>query len=247
MTDLELKQMCANMEPQPLMNLLKTVEAANNKVIPVAQDYVRLLGQKKTSEEALASSKKEQRIELIVAIALGVIGAVFLITSGQVDKFSGFFRKIFGVAGIVGMILTIVAKMYAKKTEKKEAAALKELEVQIPQAEARLEQLKTEHAIDMKIRQVIFPQECLDPKYMRTFVSYFENGRASSLKEAYALFDELLHRERMEGYAQDQVQAARAAEYAAQNAANAANQAAANANQAKSSADWAAYWTRFKD
>ena len=61
MTDLELKQVCANMAPQQLLNLLRAVETANNKVVPAAIDYLSLVKKKKASEEAKESSKRESR------------------------------------------------------------------------------------------------------------------------------------------------------------------------------------------
>lgn len=53
----------------------------------------------------------------------------------------------------------------------------------------------------------------------------------------------MLHREKMEGLAHEQVRHAQAAE----SAAYAANQAASDAGSAKNSADWAAFIMKFKN
>ena len=96
------------------------------------------------------------------------------------------------------------------------------------------------NSLEIATHRTIFPSNCGDLRHIQIFVEFFENGRADSLKEAYALYDELIHRERMEGHAQTQTQAALATEAAARAAASAASSTAISAAQT-------ATWTRFKD
>lgn len=251
MTEMELamKQVASSMDRVQLLNLFTRAEAAYHKVMPASEYFENLKREQKEKQELVEKAKsKAFLVGVIVAAAIAVLSLIFIISSSRTDAFSGFFRKVFGVIGLIAAVVVFAVTLSSKISTKKAAAAaavrLEELAVLIPQADQKLTELVQENNNDLSIWRHVCPKECWDARYLRTFVSYYEDGRADSLKEGYALFEEMLHRERMEGLAQEQVRSAHAAEAAANAAANAANRAAADASQAKTAANNAAYWSR---
>lgn len=246
MTEMELamKQVASSMDRVQLLNLFTRAEAAYHKVMPASEYFENLKREQKEKQELVEKAKsKAFLVGVIVAAAIAVLSLIFIISSSRTDAFSGFFRKVFGVIGLIAAVIVFLVALSNKINTKKAAAAaavrLEELAVLIPQADQKLTELVHENNNDLSIWKNVCPKECADARYLRTFVSYYEDGRADNLKEGYALFEQMLHRERMEGHAQEQVRAAQAAEAAA-------NRAAADAASAKSSADNAAYWSRIK-
>lgn len=246
MTEMELamKQVASSMDRVQLLNLFTRAEAAYHRVMPASEYFENLKREQKEKQEQVEKAKSKTFLILfIVAAAIAVFSLIFIISSSRTDAFSGFFRKVFGVIGLIAAVILFVATLIGKISAKKDAAAaavrLEELAVLIPQADQKLTQLVQENNNDLSVWQNVCPKECANARYLRTFVSYYEDGRADNLKEGYALFEQMLHRERMEGHAQEQVRAAQAAEAAA-------NRAASDAAAAKASADNAAYWSRYK-
>lgn len=244
MTEMELamKQAASSMNRAQLLNLFTRAEAAYHRVVPASVYFENLKKEKIEKEGQVAKAKsKAFLVGFIVAAAIAVLSLIFIISSGNTDAFSGFFRKVFGVIGLIAAVVVFAVTLSSRISSKKAAAAaavrLEELAVLIPQADQQLTHLVQENNNDLSIWKNVCPKECMDERYLRIFVSYYEDGRADSLKEGYALFEQMLYRERMEGHAQEQVRAARAAEAAA-------NRAAADAASAKSAADNAAYWSR---
>lgn len=246
MTEMELamKQVASTMDRAQLLNLFTRAEAAYHKVIPASEYFENLKREQKEKQELVEKAKsKVYMIFFIVAAAIAVFSLIFIISSSRTDAFSGFFRKVFGVIGLIAAVIIFIGTLIAKISAKKDAAAaairLEELAVLIPQADQKLTELVQENNNDLSIWKYVFPKECVGARHLRIFVSYYEDGRADNLKEGYALFEEMLHREKMEGLAQEQVRSAHAAEAAA-------NRAASDAAAAKSAADSAAYWSRYK-
>lgn len=245
MTEIEVKQACANMSRQQLLNLFTTIEGATWRTFTCAEKVYDVREAKKKAEEEVAYAKNYKKVGLILTIVFAAVAVFFFIVSGNVGKFSGFFCKLFGFGGLGLAIIALVSRFTQMSSGKKAEKQLEELIPQEAAAVEELERVKAECATDIILRQWLCPAECAVPQYLRIFVSYFENGRADSMKEALGLFEEHMHRERMETAANQQLQAALAAQAAANAAAAAANNAAATAAQAKNSADWAAYQARY--
>ena len=247
MTEIELKQMCAGMNRQQLINLLSTVEQNYNKVFPAIDKHAHLTVALNNEKEKLEASKDEKKA---LPITLGIFAGaavLFLILRAGAGILGKLFYLFLAIGAVICALITVGVILLDISNAKHAAKDIAELTLQLEASEKDLMQLKEQYGTDIRMHQWLFPKQCLYPRYTRIFVSYFEDGRADSLKEAYALFDEMLHREKMEGMAQEQVRHAQAAESAAYAAMNAANQAAADASRAKNSADWAAFNTRFKD
>ena len=147
-------------------------------------------------------------------------------------KLPAYFCMIFAVIAFFTLLHEWKSLLNLKKS-------VPQLESELKEITAQLEQVKEKNNAWLVIRAWICPPEYSYPEHMRMFVSYFEDGRVSSMKEARNLFDQYIHRVRMENTANAQLAAVRAddARIAAQNA-------AFTAQQAKYSADRAAYQTR---
>lgn len=245
MNEQEVKQACANMPVRQLLTMLKTVEANYNKVYPCAERYARISVDKSTSMTKRDSAKAEGKIQMITLIIFSVAAVVLFILSAGAGTFGSFVLKFLGLGAVVCAVIQLVMMIGNKSNVKKLEKTIAELTVQLSEAEAELNKMKEVYTADMLIRQWVCPAECQNPRYLRQFISFFENGRTDSLKEARNLFDEFMHRERMEKMAANQVSAARAAEAAAHDAMRAAQNAEVTASSAKNAADWAAYCARF--
>lgn len=247
MTEIELKQMCAGMSRQELLNLLSSVEKNYSIVYPFVEKYASLSIQLKEEEKTGDLNRSEAKTYLISSAIAAGFALFFFIWRSSARSLGALILTFLAIGAVVTVLPTLSRALNCRKAAKKCEQALPGLRAEVAEAQVKVEQMKQQYKTDMLIRQWICPEQCWKPRYLRTFVSYFESGRADSLKEAYALFDEMLHREKMEGLAHEQLRHAQAAESAAYAAMNAANQAAADASCAKNSADWAAFNTRFKD
>lgn len=247
MNEQELKQMCAGMNRQQLINLLSTVEQNYNKAFPAIEKNAQLTSALDQKKQLLQDSQSGGKAKTITLCAFAGAAVLFLILRAGAGILGKLFYLFLAIGAVICALITVGVILLDKSNAKHAAKDIAELTLQLEASEKDLMQLKEQYGTDIRMHQWLFPKQCLYPRYTRIFISYFEDGRADSLKEAYALFDEMLHREKMEGLAQEQVRHAQAAESAAYAALNAANQAAADASRAKNSADWAAFNTRFKD
>lgn len=247
MTEIELKQMCAGMNRTELLNLLSYTEKNYNIVYPFIEKYVTLSLKVADTEKEISTNSNEAKSNFISAAIAAGFALIFFIWRSTARSLGALILTFLSIGAVVTVLPALSSALNSRKAAKKCEQKLPGLKAEAAAAHEQVERMKQQYKTDMLIRQWICPEQCWKPQYLRTFVSYFEDGRADSLKEAYALFDEMLHREKMEGMAQDQVRHAQAAESAAYAAMNAANQAAADASRAKNSADWAAFNTRFKD
>ena len=247
MTEIELKQMCAGMSRKELLNLLSYTEKNYNIVYPFIEKYAALSVKVADTEEKISGDREEAKRSMISSAIAAGFAFIFFIWRSTAKSLGALILTFLTIGAVVTVLPALSSALNCRKDAKKYEQELPGLKAEAAAAHEQVERMKQEYKTDMLIRQWICPKECLYPRYLRIFVSYFEDGRADSLKEAYALFDEMLHREKMEGMAQEQVRHAQAAESAAYAAMNAANQAAADASRAKNSADWAAFNTRFKN
>ena len=98
----------------------------------------------------------------------------------------------------------------------------------------------------LSLRQIWAPEECSDPVHFRKFINFFETGRAQNFNEARNLFDEYIHRVKMEQLAANQVSASLSAAAAASAAASASLRAASAAEDARDAANRADMNSRYK-
>ena len=241
MTEMECKQACSRMSAEQLMPWLQKMEIAVNTVAPFAQHFLRAKANKDGAASSINHLKSTCKAKTIAIILFAAAAILFFVLSAGAGMFAGLICKLlaffFLICFVVGFFTALPDMTELKKTKKR----LPELEAEFEKAQALLETAKTQHNDWLVIRQWICPQECSSPAHMRMFVSYFEDGRASNLKEARNLFDQYMHRLRMEEAAQAQVAASQAAANAAYDAMVAANNAASAAQQAKNSSDRAAF------
>lgn len=245
LTDQQFKQILLEQPKEQLMNFLLKTKQAYQDMWPFICNYAALKDEydkaKKTVDEG---PKANVKVYLIVTIALFVFSMFMFITSGSTDVISGFGRKIVGGFALFFALcaagFTLINVLVHKSGYKSACAKVKELEPQRKMHDKMFNDYCEKYSLEIATHRTIFPKNCGDLRHIQIFVEFFENGRADSLKEAYALYDELIHRERMEGHAQAQTQAALATEAAARAAASAASSAAVSAAQT-------ATWTRFKD
>lgn len=121
---------------------------------------------------------------------------------------------------------------------------LREAENALVQAERALAEYKqmekkyySEHHQGNMYLSTMMPRECYTPAYARKYISFFETGMATTEREARMLFEEFMHRERMEAYAAQQVGAIQAGNAEIIAAANRAADAADSAARAARSID----------
>lgn len=113
---------------------------------------------------------------------------------------------------------------------KRAEAALANAEKALADYEKLFQDRAKDLSVGIQLWRTMMPQECINPKYARKYISFFEHGQATTEAEARNLFDLFLHREKMEQANAQQlaaIQAGNAAIIAAANrAADAANSAA---------------------
>ena len=260
MSLLEYKQECEKMPVSELLTQLYGMEKALNKKWPLAEKVVRLEEYKeKYSTEPSEYEKNEKTVAkciLGVSIAAGILAIIFYGLSIDGGLIALLFRllSIFGaVFFVIGVILSVINIKGIKKSTNEYIKERSEYQAELAQAEASLEACSKECDVVISLISLICPKECYNPKYMRKYISFFEDGRADSIKEARNLFDEYIYREKMIESTNQQsskideaIMAAEGAKIAANSAADAANSAVNAARQAKTSSDWAAYNSRFK-
>ena len=241
MNQTELVDMIKAKPKAELLPLLHQWETALNAVTPAARRYAELSVRSDEIQQELQKGNENgeggKKLLKIVVIATLVI-AVLNYTVFSESFFQLLTSFAMGV-GVLAIIVTACLTYSYQKTWKTAVEERDQVAAQLQEASREVERLKEQYADDLYLRQVACPRECVNPQYMRLFVSYFENGRADTMKEAWNLFDEYIHRERLEQMAADQVTAARAAQYAAE-------RAATTASEAKSAADSAALYARYK-
>lgn len=247
MNQRELQQYLAGLDRIHLMNFFSSVERNYNCVYPTLERYSSLKTELGNAQSLNETNK--QAVKQMPIIAAGSLAAVVvcLILRGATSFLGPFIFTVLAIFALICVVVALVNLVKYKGCVKESEAQVANLQRAVAAEEYKLNQLKQQYQSDLLIRQWVLPQECVFPRYMRLWVSYFETGRANSMADAYALFENHLHREKMEANANAQLAAALSAEQAAHAAYSAASQAAATAQQAKNSADWAAYNSRYNN
>ena len=89
---------------------------------------------------------------------------------------------------------------------RKMRADLPGLEQAEEQAKAAYMRKRAAEQTGIDLYRKLMPEPCYQPRYARIFIGYLESGRADSAKEAWSLFEEMLHREQMEDMAAEQLE-----------------------------------------
>lgn len=226
------------------LQLLYKAETALSAIWSAAEPYARLVVEaedlKKSIESDTAnipSYKAATRFFLIVAAVLAVI---HMILPGRILKI---LLVIFLLApSVLGAAICQFLKPNQKNIDANKEK-LSQLELQITAEEKKVEAVKLEYADGHSIQRVLFP-ECYNPELVRQFISYFESGRADTLKEAKNLFAQAQQQKHMEALSREQIAASNAARRAAERAESAAHTASAAASNAATQARWAAHEAR---
>lgn len=226
------------------LEVLYTAEKAYNAIWTAAEKCAPLIIEiedcKKSIETdtaAIPSYKAASRFFLIIAAVLGVI---YMIIPG--DFLKTFLLVVLLIPSLLGALIVQFLKPSTTRIDAN-TQRVRQLELQLADAEKEVEAVKQQNLEGMVIRQELFP-ECKSPQAVRTFIRYFESGRADSLKEAKNLFAQEQYQGRMEQLSKEQIATAEAARRAAERAESAANSARAAAESADTQARWAAYEAR---
>lgn len=237
-----------------LIKLLRSIEPALEEKWQYADRVVRLESDGKDylrePEEYEKDWKKILKIVYIAPIVIAVLTVLFTYISTTDGLLLPFLCSILSFLGrfilVVSIFLAIFMTVVSKHNIKKYKEEHSKLLAALDEANKQLEECGKRCDEAIGLIQYFCPKECYDPRNLRKYISFFEDGRADTIKEARNLFDEYMHRERMEQKADAQYAATQEAIAAAYAARVAADSAATTASQAKASADWAAYNSRFK-
>lgn len=219
------------------LELLYKAEAYINAIQPVAEKEATLLIEKEEKEQTL--KKDFDNIgggKTTVCIFLGISIALFFV---WLILSEGFFSFMAMFCLIPSLLVTVVSFFLVpgyKKTYEAKAARLKELESLIAAAKKETDAVKQQYNDGFSIWYT-FCREYASPQDIRSFIYFFESGRADTLKEAKNLFAQKSHRDRLEQLTREQIKVAEEARRAANQAACAAQSAAAAASAAKTSSD----------
>ena len=223
------------------LELLYKAEAYINALRPVAEKEATLLIEKEEKEQTL--KKDFENIgggKTAVRIFLGISIVLFLAWLILPEGFLSFMAMFCLIPSVLVTVVTFFMVPGYKKTYEAKAARLKELEPLIAAARKETDAVKQQHNDGFSIWYT-FCREYASPQDIRSFIYFFESGRADTLKEAKNLFAQKSHQDHLEQLTQEQIEVAEAARRAANEAASAARSAAAAASAAKTSSD-AAWW-----
>lgn len=245
MTQAEFLQQVNAMPVNEQLRLLYQAEDATKAIWGPARQYAKLYVEKQEEEKKVKHAAenykggcKVRTGSIIITLILALISFV-LLEEDSLLRILGIFVTIF-MALFTLVTIAIVVPGY-KKEEAAAKAKLPDLEKRTNALMQQINELKKQYETGLDLRQLMCPKVCNDPEYMRIFVSYFENGRATNLNEATNLLETFMHRQEMRNLAQQQVYAAQDAAAAAQRAESAANAAASAARSAETQARQASY------
>lgn len=227
MTKQTALQMYEAMSPQQIMLHLRALEDNFKEVYYYAEQEMKISQEKGYAESSLAYAQNQSGPAMAAGIVFLLV-AVGLFLFGLLVRF-GFLCFIALILGIPS-VMKIREGMDYKRSTRAYMYSIEKMNEELSQAQQNLKQAKAKHQQSLLILQWVCPQECVNPKYLRQFISYFENGRAGSLKEAKNLFDEFLHRQRLEQMAAAQAKSAQEAKAAADEALAIARKALEQAN-----------------
>lgn len=223
------------------LELLYKAEAYIKAIWPGAEKQAKFIVEKAEKEQNvkkefdnIGGGKVAARLFLIISAVLAVL---WLMLPDGLLKFLAMFCLIPSV--LIAVVSFCLVPGY-RRTYEATAARIRELDVLIAASENELESVKKQNMDGFSIWYTLCP-ECKSPEDMRTFVRYFEGGRADTLKEAKNLLAQERYQGRMEQLSVEQIAAAEATRRAAERAESAARSASAQASVAATQARRAAY------
>lgn len=223
------------------LELLYKAEAYINAIWSSAEKQAVLLIEKEEKEQNL--KKDFENIgggKTAVGIFLGLSVALFLVWLILSARFLKFMAMFCLIPSVLMTVVRFFMVLGYKKTYAANAARIKELDTLIAAAENEIEAVKQRHIDGFSIWYTLC-RECKSPQDIRSFIYFFESGRADTLKEAKNLFAQKSHQDHLEQLTREQIEVAEAARRAANQAVVAAQTAAAAASVAKTSSD-ATWW-----
>lgn len=221
-----------------ILKILYQIERATEATYPLTSRFAKLFVEKQENEDARKKKLEEcsasKKLCPVLFIATAVIGLLaFVVFNSHLLKLVFFLVLLFAIASLFG------GSGYKKELTQIEEN-IKKLDSEIDTVLTQLVQVKKEHQSALSLRATMCPTECSEPRYMRLYISFLETGRADTLKEAKNLFDEHLHRERLEQNVTAQIEMSRKAYEAAERAYEAAERATDAAHDAQNAAHDAA-------
>lgn len=211
--------------PGELYNNLLAAEKAINEIWPLAVAQSTAQHKKQSSEKEMRDARTEYKVGVwmlcICVPALILCLAQFFIHSSStalVILILG--STLFGIFILSGIIIVPLEGIKCKRLKADIAAYQREIE----NATIQLENAKSHNAQGLALAHKLMPYDCFDPSHARVFVGYFETGRASTIPEALNLFEEYMHRYRMEQAAKEQLAQADAIKTEIRNVADAVAQ-----------------------
>ena len=185
-----------------LLDSLHEAEDAVNAVYPCGLRIVDLekdLDHEKGKLEKDKSTAKTQPFYMLVAVVMAFVGGV--LREGR------FLSTLFLWLGILLFVISVLALVTYPVSTAPKKKKIGELEQDLASAEEDFSQITEQHSRGLRFFGDYMPKDCMYPPYARVFVEYFERGRAQTIPDGWSLFEEYMHREKMEGIAQNQLSA----------------------------------------
>ena len=181
------------MDKQELLGQLHTALDSIEQCYPYYHDWM-------AAREKLAMAQAQAAKTKTMGIALPIMMIIFIILFNVAILNST--REFFGeepweIDIFMGVIFLIFGAL-PFGTYMKARASVPVLEREEAQAKQALDRRMAEERTGMDLYRKLMPEACIDPRHARTFIGYLESGRADSAKEAWSLFEEMLHRENVE-------------------------------------------------
>ena len=180
------------MDKQELLGQLHTALDSIERCYPYYYDWMAAR-EKLATAQAQAAQKKSFGVNMLIGttIAVVIMGVSF---EGTHDFFG---YRVWELDALwIGMFLLCGALPFGIYLKARAAVSAREREE--AQAKQELDRRMAEERTGMDLYRKLMPEACIDPRHARTFIGYLESGRADSAKEAWPLFEEMLHRENVE-------------------------------------------------
>lgn len=219
------------------MKMLYEAERAIHGANELAEIESKVKSEYERCKKELNNAKEAKKTNLpLIFVFLGIIVVLFLGSAASINK-AIVLRNLCRILLVVAAFaeLAVLSEVITAPGKIKRAeAALANTEKAMSDYEKLLHERTKDLSVGIQLWKTLMPKECIVPQYARKYISFFENHQATTEAEARNLFDLFLHRERMEGLAEQQlasIQASNAAILAAANRAADAASAAASATR----------------
>lgn len=254
---------------EEILEKLSFSEKQFNKMVGLLNEEKAKKGKVEEIEERIErykSSLDAANVGIYWYVLIAVVGAIFTIIVHSIAKivakfidfitegiFDGFKPGVFtGVLTAIAVIIVvgfIIYQIYYYKNERETMPGLIELEekdllkAQGILAEVTSKLVDFKNSEDWKNAVRYIPEDYFYPKAIDKLKYYIRNGHADSIKEALHLYDEFLHREKMEYEAARAADEARRAADSAEMTAIATAEATEYAKITAEQAERIEYWT----